>query len=254
MSFPDIATGWAAELASQPNPPSYFDILRELYAAIMRGMFEDEKGSRVTMPLVGGETIKGQNELRERSCSQSLRAIPFLKVSTPFDDRIQILPCSKVKTFKKTDLPAPYQVVTRDDMRDGIRQCKEWRTLPIAEAPFEDLAEIPIERLMESGLGEAIRLCHISFADFDALRKSLGREPPLFWKGSAEGQLPQGRDTVAPEKEAAVVVVPEGAQPSPGLAEENGSPDKVGERILAVLADGRDMLERHPDWSASTLA
>lgn len=149
MSFGEIADKWAAELSGQPNAPSVNEILQALLVAFLCGKFGDEDESRVTMPLVGGETIKGRHF-----------------------------------RYQNDRLKPPHQAITRDDFRDGLRQTalQKW-----AVADFKDLAALPIDRVLDSLLGEGVKLYHIEFADFDAVREYLGFEPPNFWIGDVAG-------------------------------------------------------------------
>jgi len=151
MSFEDIASAWAAELADQPNAPSASEILGELLSAFLRGEFGIGEQSRVTMPV--GSTLI---EIEEQG-----------------------------QIFWTAVFPTEHQMVTRDDIREGIRQSKQWRGSPVVKASFEELAEIPIESFMSSGLAEAIKLFHIKFKDFDDLRKRIRRPTPAFWQGPA---------------------------------------------------------------------
>ena len=223
MSFGDIATAWAAELADQPNAPSASDIRGELLSAFLRGEFGIDEQSRVTMPLVGGEIVLG-------------------------------LP----KPFKKTDFPAPHQMMTRDDFREGMRQSERWRGSPVVEASFEELAEIPIESYMATSLAQAIKLCHISFEDFDALRMKLGLAPVSFWVGSARNKQSKGQKASVPSEPAAVEdtgkAEPTGEAPIPsGLTNENqrlgGSASKVHAGLQEAINQMVEMLDEDEDWN-----
>ncbi len=190
LSFQEIATNWAKEQDTFTSD----EVLQELISSMILGDFEDATGaSRVE--LLMSKTDEPEEEAWQPFTRQDfLGAIAcWARTNREIQDKVIVLggvefPPEVLKVEDRLyacGAATGTKVLNRKKGQIWVPDPLPWEKAR-ARVPWEELAEVPLERYPKEVRLGYLECFRIPFAAFAEWSKHRGHETPPFWRGSAK--------------------------------------------------------------------